>query len=41
MPLVYLFRTTFADFSEIESLLAKLISGEDFGWGEANRSPND
>jgi O-succinylbenzoate synthase len=36
MPLVYPFRTAFGDFVEIESLLVKMVSGDDCGWGEAS-----
>jgi O-succinylbenzoate synthase len=35
MPLVYPFRTAFGNEDTIESVLVKLVSGEDYGWGEA------
>lgn len=36
MPLVYPFRTAFADVHEIESMFVKMTSGDFAGWGEAS-----
>ncbi|MCI0560217.1 MAG: hypothetical protein MN733_17150, partial [Nitrososphaera sp.] len=36
MPLVYPFRTAFGNNSEIESVLVKLVSGNQHGWGESS-----
>jgi O-succinylbenzoate synthase len=36
MPLVYPFRTAFGNDAAIESVLVKITSGGDFGWGEAS-----
>lgn len=35
MPLVNPFRTAIGDAESIESILVKILSGDDFGWGEA------
>ncbi len=34
MPLIYPFRTAFGDETAIESILVRMVSGDDFGWGE-------
>ena len=34
MPLVYPFRTAFGDYGEVESVLARLMSAGQWGWGE-------
>lgn len=36
MPLVYPFRTAFGNDAAIESVLVKLVSGNQHGWGEAS-----
>ena len=36
MPLIYPFRTAFGDDHEIESILVRLRSGSDYGWGESS-----
>lgn len=36
MPLIYPFRTSYGDFDQIDSVLAKMISGGDHGWGESS-----
>jgi O-succinylbenzoate synthase len=34
MPLIYPFRTAFSDETAIESVLVRMVSGEQYGWGE-------
>jgi o-succinylbenzoate synthase len=35
MPLIYPFRTAFGNDDTIESILVKIVSGRQYGWGEA------